>query len=126
MGRRTGSVFSDLRPYKFGRIEFRRTGRKLVYMQARMLFQKVLNLTALMNRMPIPYQHNRTGDASKQVFEKGYHFVSTERVTIGLKMQFDLAFSYTYAQGPDEVHSLMVFNACPNRRRLSARGPGPF
>jgi hypothetical protein len=126
MGSRTGRVFINLRPDAFGRIEFRRTDGKLVHMQTRMTSQKILNLPATMNRMPIPHQHDRPCDVSKQVFEKNHDFVSRERVTIGVKVQLDLALPRTHAQGPYQVYPLMVVNARPDGRRLAARRPGPF
>ena len=126
MGGGTGSVFSYLRPDAFGRIEFRRTRGKLIHLQTRMTGQKVLNLPAAMNRMPIPHQHDRTSDVPKQVFEKGHDFVSRERVPIGVKVQLDLALPCAHPQCADEIHPLMMINARPDGRRLAARRPGPF
>ncbi len=126
MGCGVGGVLIDLGPHEFGRIEFWCAGRKLIHVKARTVRQKGLNLTAAMNRMLIPHQHDRTSDATEQVFEKGHHFVSAERGTIGLNVQLDLAFPRTRAQGADQVHALIVSDARTDGGSLPARCPGPF
>jgi hypothetical protein len=89
-----------------------------------MACDKILNLAAAMNRMFVPHDNNRSGDTTEQVSEKDNHFLSAERCAIGLNVQSDLALVRTHTDGPNEIHTLIVFKTGANGRRLPAWGPG--
>ena len=111
-------------PDAFGRIEFWRTGWKLINMNTRMTFQEVLHLAATMDRMLVPDQHDRACDLTQQVLEKGDHFVPTDRVPIGLNVQLDLAFGRAHPHSTNQIEAFVVLNTGADGRRLSAWRPG--
>lgn len=123
---RAGGVFIYLGPYEFRWIEFWRTGRELVHMQARMLRQKIFHFAAPMNRMLIPKQHQRACDVRQHMDEKANHLLTADRFTVRLKVQLDLAPRWRYRQDTNQVQALIVFKAGTNRGRLSVRCPSPF
>jgi hypothetical protein len=119
-----GGGFADLAPDAFGRIEFRRSGWKLIGRDARMTCQEVLHLAATMDGMLVPEQHDGTRDVLQQVLEKGDHLVPTDRVPIGLHVQLDLAFARAHPQSTNQIEAFVVLNARADGRRLSAWRPG--
>ena len=88
--------------------------------------QKIFNLTATMNRMFVPDHYDGPRDAAEQVFQKDNDFISSDRCAIGLQAQLDLAFPRTYAQDPDQVQTLVVFDTRAKGRGLPARCPSAF
>lgn len=99
MGGSARSVFTDLRPDKFGGIEFRGTGGKLIDMQPRMAHQKFLHRAAPMDGMLIPQQHKRTREAMQQRREKADDVRPAEGVPERVQTQLDLAFPGRHAHG---------------------------
>lgn len=79
-----------------------------------------------MNRMPIPDQHDRTGNGTEQMLQESNDFLSGDRCVRRVQVQPDLAFPRTDAQSTDQVHAFVVFETRANRRRLPTRGPRPF
>lgn len=126
MGCGAGSVFANLRPHEFRRIELGRAGWKRIQMEARMLRQKRLELAPSMDRMLIPDQDDRATDRVQQVTEKDDHLFAADGFCVGLNVQLDLALSRCHAQGTDQVQAFVVFETGTNGRRLPTRGPGPF
>jgi len=123
---RAGGIFANLGPYEFGRIEFWGTGRKLVHLETPMARQKVFHLATAMDRMLIPQQHDRSLDVTQQMLEESDHFIAADGLTIGLKVQLDLAPGWGHAQGTYQVQTRVVLQTRAKGRRSSARCPGPF
>ena len=88
--------------------------------------QKVLHLAAAMDRMLIPYQHDRSFDVTQQMLEESDHFIAADGFTIGLKVQFDLALRGGHAQCADQVQTLVVLQTRAKGGRSPARCPSPF
>ena len=123
---RARSVFADLGPHEFGRIQFWSAGRKLVHMDTPMARQKVLHLAAAMDRMLIPYQHDRSFDVMQQMLEESDHFIAADGFTIGLKVQLDLALRRGHAQCTYQVQTLVVLQTRANGGSAPARRPSSF
>jgi len=81
-----GGGLAHLRPYAFGRIEFWRSGWKLIRMNTRMTCQEVLHLASSMDRMLVPQQYDGTCDVLQEALKKCDHLVATDRVPIGLNV----------------------------------------
>jgi hypothetical protein len=77
-------------------------------MDAPMTRQKVFHLTAAMDRMFIPYQHDRSFDVMHKVLEKPNHFIARDGLTIGLNVQLDLALRGRHTQGTDQIQAFVV------------------
>ena len=126
MGCRAGSVFVQLRPGAFGWIEFGRTGREFVHVQAWMAGQEVFHLAAAMDRMLVPDQYNGANDLIQEMLEESDHFVATQRAPMGLNVQLDPALGRTDTYGSDQIETLVVLDTGADRWRLSAGCPRAF
>ena len=78
MGSGASKVFANLSPHELHGIEFRRTRRKGVHMNAGMRSQKRLHRLALMNGMLVPDQHNRSPDTTQQVLTEDHDLIARE------------------------------------------------
>jgi hypothetical protein len=93
-------------------------------MKAWVLCDKIFDLGAAVNRMSVPYQDNRASAGIQQVLEETNNFLARDRFTIGLKMQFDLAFRRSHAEATNQIQSLIVFEASGAGRGMAAQHPG--
>ncbi len=89
-------------------------------MQAWVLCDKILDLGAAVNGMSVPDQDDRSAAGIQQVLEETNNFLASDRFTIGLKMQFDLAFSRSHADAANQIQSLIVFEASGSGRCMAA------
>lgn len=92
-------------------------------MKAWVLCDKILDLGAAVNGMSVPHQDDRSAAGIQQVLEETNNFLATDRFTIGLKMQFDLAFSRSHADAANQIQSLIVFEASGSSRCVAAQRP---
>jgi len=78
-----GTVFAQLGPDKFNRVELWSAGRKRGDMQAWVLGNKILNELTLMNGMVIPHQDDLTRDGPQQLFKKGHDLFAAQAAPVG-------------------------------------------
>ena len=76
MWRSASGRFTNLRPDKFGRIDFGRTGGKLIHLHAPVMRQKIFHLAPAMNRMLVPDHHDECLDVMQQMLEKFNDFIA--------------------------------------------------
>lgn len=117
------NIFIELGPHEFCGVEFGSSSRKLIDMKAWVLCDKIFDLGAAVNWMSVPHQDDRSAAGIQQVLEETNNFLATDRFTIGLKMQFDLAFSWSHANAANQIQSLIVFEASGSGRCMAAQRP---
>ena len=93
-------------------------------MKAWVLGDKIFDLGAAVNWMSVPHQDDRSSAGIQQVLEETNDFLARDRFTIGLKMQFDLAFSGSHADAANQIQSLVVSEASGAGRWMAAQRPG--
>ena len=76
MRSRSCGVFAELGPHKLYRIQLRSRDGKVKHMQTFMLSHEFLDYLALVDRMTVQDQNQRSRCESKDLTEKGDHFVS--------------------------------------------------
>ena len=103
MGCGTSSVFVDLCPYEFCRVELWSSGRKLIDMQTRMMCDKIFHLGTAMDRMFVPDKDERSSDGLQQMCEKTNDFLASDRFAIGLQVQFDLMSSRCHSDAANQI-----------------------
>ena len=92
-------------------------------MQAWVLGDKIFDLGAAVNRMSVPHQDDRSSAGIQQVLEETNDFLACDRFTIGLQMQFDLAFSRSHADTANQIQALVVMEARGSGRCMAAQRP---
>ena len=95
-------------------------------MQTRLLCQEDLHQFALMDRMVIPHQHNRSADAPQQGSQKGDHFFATQGATMRADHQFQPTTFRRNQHGPQQIQSVVMIQTGAHAGRLAAWRPGPF
>ncbi len=121
--RKVGSVFTDLRPNKFNRVEFWCADRKVIDMQAWILGNELLNELALMDGMVIPHQNDLAWNNPQQPFQKSDDLLTAQAAPIRASDQFDLAAIWADQQCAQQVQPLVVLQAGTDGRRMSSRRP---
>lgn len=119
-------VFTHLRPHEFRGIEFGRTGRERIHVNARVSGEKRLDLAAAMDRMLVPDHHDGTANWPQQMFQKSNDVLPVQGLPSRLQTQLELAPTRRDTHRPDQSEALGVLDAGAQHRRLAARGPGPF
>lgn len=118
-----GNLFIELVPHEFCGMEFGSSRRELIDMKAWVLGDKIFDLGAAVNGMSVPHQDERSSAGIQQVLEEPHDFLARDRFTIGLKMQFDLAFSGGHAEAANQIQSLVVIEARGAGRGMAAQRP---
>jgi hypothetical protein len=95
-------------------------------MQASVLRQESLHQFALMDRMVIPHQHNRSANASHQGHQKGDHFFATQGATMRADHQFQPTTFRRHQYGPQQVQPFVMIQTGAHPGRLAAWRPSPF
>lgn len=119
-----GNIFIELSPHEFRGVEFGSSRRELIDMQAWVLGDKISDLGAAVNGMSVPQQDDRASAGIQQVLEETHDFLARDRFTIGLQVQFDLAFRRSHAEAADQIQALVVMEASGAGRGLAAQRPG--
>lgn len=88
--------------------------------------EKGFDLTAAMDRMPIPNHDQRTTDLPQQMFQKSNHMLTVQSLPRRLETQLELAPARRDTYCPDQVQALVVLDTGAQHRRLPAWRPGPF
>ena len=117
-------IFSELGPHEFCGVEFGSSRRELIDLQAWVLGDKIFDLGAAVNGMSVPHQDDRSSAGIQQMLEETNDFLARDRFTIGLQMQFDLAFSRSHADTANQIQSLVVSEASGAGRGMAAQRPG--
>jgi hypothetical protein len=126
MRRKVCSVFADLGPNKFDRIELWCTDWKVIDMQAWMLRNEILNELAFMDGMVIPHQNDLAWNNPQHLLQKSNHRFTAQAAPIRASGQFDLAAIWADQQGAQQVQPLVMLQAGAEGRRMTTRRPTPF
>jgi hypothetical protein len=62
-------------------------------MKPRMVREPFFDFATAMDGMLVPHHHNWTWDDSGQMFQKKNNLVATDRLAMGLQMQFEFTLS---------------------------------
>lgn len=124
--RKTGRMFTDLRPYKLHGIQFRSTSWKTIFMDTRMVVDELLCLWRDMNFVVVPDKNNVAWRQLQHVLQKDDGLLGAQIAQKGAYTQADLSQFWTDEQSAQYIHALAMVQARPSRRRLSARRPTSF
>ncbi len=121
-----GRILTNLRPDPFRGIEFGRTRRKFIDVQAWVSPQEGFHLAALMDWVSIPHHYDRAAESVQQMLEKAVDFLPAEPTPVRLQMQFDPSPARRDAQCPNQIQPFIVVHAGTDYGRLPARCPSAF
>jgi len=93
-------------------------------MDAWMARQECLHVTSAMNGVLVPQHDDRSRHDAQQMLQKTDHTIAGHRLQARLAVQLHLASCRAHTDGPDQVHALVMLDACANGRRLPTRCPG--
>jgi len=122
VGCAVGQIAAPSRPHKLGGIEFGRVRGKVLDLDAGMLPEKRRDLTAAMDRPPIPEDHDGTAEMAEQGGEEGADVQTVERSILERQVEPDVASSRGHRQRRDR-RKPVVFVEMVHARRAAARGP---
>jgi len=120
------SVFADLGPDKFDRVELWCADWKVIDMQTWMLSNEILNELALMDGVVIPYQNDLAWNAPQYLLQKSNHLFTAQAVPIRTCRQSDLATIRADQQCTQQIQSLVVLQTGPQSGRMSSKRPAAF
>jgi len=117
-------VFNKLGPDILHRIELGSCHGEVKHMQTFLLRHKLLNQPALMHRMTVNDQNQRSGDDPQELLDKSDHLFSSQRMPVGLHTEPEPLVLRRNQQGTQQIEALVVRNTGPLDRGLAPAGPG--
>ena len=120
----SGSIFTDLRPDIFGRIEFWGCRWKPIDDQALVLCQEFLNDLAFVDGVIIPNENDVVRSTTQQLVEKLNYFLASQAMPVRAYAQLELFSAGQDQQGSDDIETVMMADAGANDRRFATRRPG--
>ena len=120
----SSSIFTQLSPDVFSRVEFRCSSRKVVNDQTFLRRQKFLYHLAFVDRMIIPDKDDGIRSAAQQLLEKFNGFFAGQTMPIGTKAQLELFPIWQNQQDANDIETVMMADTGADSGRFTTPRPG--